>query len=121
VGKGYSSPERVGLLSPGQIIRRLTWRFTLLAAALGLVVGASISLTLNLEPTKLAMAIPLASLISGSCGAILGALFGLLGDGSTASIYRHHLNQGRYLLMIEGPENLVRWGQEVLGHYSAPV
>jgi hypothetical protein len=121
VGKGYSSPERVGLLSPGQIIRRIAWRFTLLAAALGLVVGTSMSLTLNFEPAKLAVAIPLASFISSICGAIVGTLFGLLGDGSTASIYRHHLNQGRYLLMIEGPENLVRWGQEVLGHYSAHV
>ena len=31
---------------------------------------------------------------------------------------QHLLNRGHYLLMIEGSEQLVRWGQEVLGHYS---
>jgi len=121
VGKGYSSPERVGLLSPGQIIRRIAWRSGLLAVAMGLVVSIGISLGFHLEPTKMTTAIPLAVLASGLCGAVIGALFGLLGDGSVASIYRHHLKQGHYLLMIEGPETLVRWGQEVLGYYSAHV
>ncbi|HEY9753112.1 MAG TPA: hypothetical protein V6C46_09170 [Coleofasciculaceae cyanobacterium] len=121
VGKGYSSPERVGLLSPGQIIRRIAWKSAALAVALGLSVSTVISFGLNLEPTKLAIIISSTVLVSGICGAVIGALFGLLGDGSTASIYRHHLKQGHYLLMIEGPENLVRWGQEVMGHYSAHV
>ena len=59
-------------------------------------------------------------ILSGICAAIVGGLFGFLGEGSTASIYRHHLNHGRYLLLIEGPEKLVHWGQEVLSNYSAP-
>jgi hypothetical protein len=43
---------------------------------------------------------------------------GFFGEGNTSSIYRHHLQQGRYLLMIEGPEHMVRRSKEVLSQYS---
>jgi hypothetical protein len=62
--------------------------------------------------------VPAVGIVSGFCGAVIGGLFGLFGEGTTVSVYRHHLNRGQYLLMMEGPEKLVRWGQEVLSQYS---
>lgn len=119
VGTGYSSPERVGLMQPSQIAVRKALIYALVSAIVGSAVSLVITFIGRVEVSLLAL-VPLVSLLSGVCGALLGALFGFLGEGSTASIYRHHLDQGRYLLMMEGPEQLVRWGQEVLSHYSAP-
>lgn len=119
VGVGYSSPERVGLKTPLHIACHKARSFGTVAACSGFVLSLVASLIFT--PGWNTAAVVLATtLLSGVCAAVAGGLFGFLGEGSTASIYRHHLNHGRYLLMIEGPEKLVHWGQEVLGHYSAP-
>jgi hypothetical protein len=119
VGEGYSSPERVGLRKPSQIAMRQARRLALQSALVGTTLGILVSLASQVGLHWFAVGVITGS-VSGGCGAIVGGLIGYLGEGSTASIYRHHLNQGRYLLMMEGPETLVRWGQEVLSHYSAP-
>ncbi len=119
VGEGYSSPDRVGLMQPTQIAIRKARSYAIVSAIAGSIVGLVIALCLKVSADFLILSIPL-WMLSGLSGAVVGALLGFLGEGSTASIYRHHLNQGRYLLMMEGPEQLVRWGQEVLSHYSAP-
>lgn len=124
VGEGYSNPDRVGLLEPMQIAAHKAMSMSLLSGSLGSVAGAVGILALHFgfgEPFNLGlvMIVPAIAIVGGFLGAVVGALFGLLGEGSTAGIYRHHLRRGHYLLMIEGPETLVRWGQEVLSHYSA--
>lgn len=119
VGHGYSSPERVGLMNPVQIVIRKAIVYAIVAGAIGSVV-VGITILVGQLGQDVIRILLIASLLSVVTGAMLGAVFGLLGEGTAASIYRHHLRQGRYLLMMEGPENLVRWGQEVLGYYSAP-
>ncbi|MBL1175390.1 hypothetical protein [Pantanalinema sp. GBBB05] len=123
VGQGYSSPERVGLMQPMQIATR---KATTLGGA-GLLIGVCVSVVLALfyelstqELTWLASMVGVGAIVGSLTGALVGVVSGLLGEGTTVSIYRHHLRQGRYLLMMEGSEKLVRWGQEVLSYYSAP-
>ncbi|MBW4695708.1 MAG: hypothetical protein KME27_28500 [Lyngbya sp. HA4199-MV5] len=119
VGEGYSSPERVGLRTPLQISVCKARRLGLFAMLSGVVLSLGVSLIIN-PGWNTALIVLATGMLSGLCAALVGALVGFLGEGSTASIYRHHLNQGRYLLLIEGPERLVQRGQEVLGHYLAP-
>ncbi|MBD2019441.1 hypothetical protein H6F43_04480 [Leptolyngbya sp. FACHB-36] len=119
VGEGYSSPERVGLMRPRQIAVRTARRLALRSTILGTVLCAAAALIWQQAGIHAGLVL-LAGVVSGVIGAIVGALIGYLGEGNAASIYRHHLLQGRYLLMVEGPETLVRWGQEVLHHYSVP-
>jgi hypothetical protein len=128
VGRGYSSPEHVGLLRPMQIARRKARAISLLAGTLGAIAGLMLLLTqgsgypdlqnLDLQDFRSLSIVPAFAIVSGFCGAVVGGLFGLFGEGTTVSVYRHHLNRGQYLLMMEGPEKLVRWGQEVLNQYS---
>ncbi|MGA7936139.1 MAG: hypothetical protein WCA35_21475 [Kovacikia sp.] len=120
VGEGYSSPERVGLMQPTQIAARKARSYAAVSSMVGAVVCLVVLLFGKIDPNLILIVVFSTGILSGICGGVMGALFGFLGEGSTASIYRHHLNQGRYLLMMEGPEQLVRWGQEVLSHYSAP-
>ncbi len=124
VGTGYSSPDRIGLLRPVQIAFRKAVFWGVLSGALGLVAGVAleilghtrISQLIDLNPRLLL--IPILGVICFAIGAVAGWFVGLLGEGTAASLFRHHLNRGHYLLMIEGSEQLVRWGQEVLGRYS---
>ena len=118
VGKGYSSPERVGLMSPLRIAVQKARSFGITAACSGVVLSLVASL-ITTPGWNTAVVVMTTGILSGVCATILGGLFGFLGEGSTASIYRHHLNHGRYLLLLEGPEKLVHWGQEVLDNYSA--
>ena len=124
VGTGYSSPDRIGLLRPVQIAFRKAVFWGALSCALGLVAGVALEILghtyvnqlIDLNPRLLLITI--LGVICFAIGAVAGWFVGLFGEGTAASIFRHHLNRGHYLLMIEGSEQLVRWGQEVLGHYS---
>lgn len=131
VGDGYSSPERIGLLRPLQIARRNAVALAIVAGSFGAVIGVLLMLSIATQqftqPTIAALqnqdsqnwlVVPAFSCVSGFLGAVIGALFGFFGEGTAAGIYRHRLKQGQYLLMIEGSEKLVRWGQEVLSQYS---
>ncbi len=120
VGEGYSSPDRVGLIGPLQIAHRQAQLFACHGAVLGFAMALGFLL---LGESPLGFVLLGAMAIAGVgavCGAVFGVLFGLWGEGSKANIYHRHLRQGRYLLMLEGPEALVRWGQEVLSHYYVP-
>lgn len=119
VGVGYTSPDRVGLIKPVAIALRMARRLGLNSAVLGSLLCVAVLLLWQIE-VNLVLIVVATGLLSGICGAIVGAIVGFLGEGSTVSIYRHHLRQGRYLLMMEGAESIVRWGQEILHHYSAP-
>lgn len=119
VGQGYSSPERVGLLKPTGIVVRKAMKHAIVSSVAGVCLGIGANFIWAFEE-DFAVILSICIVLSGFAGACVGALFGLLGEGTTASIYRHHLKQGRYLLMMEGSEELVRWGQEVLGYYSTP-
>ncbi len=123
VGTGYSNPEHVGLLKPMQLAARKARSLSLIAGTLGSIVGFLAFMVahveaFHLEQVRSLLLVPAFGIVGGFFGAVLGALFGLFGEGTTASIYRHHLDRGQYLLMIEGSERLVKWGQEVLSHYS---
>lgn len=131
VGKGYSSPEHIGLLRPVQIARRKSLSISIISGSLGTVIGCLVfvagatqafsTLTINAiqnaDPADW-LIVPAFGLSSGFLGAVFGALWGFFGEGTAAELYRHRLRQGRYLLMIEGSEKLVRWSQKVLRHYA---
>ncbi len=122
VGEGYSSPDRVGLLRPMQIAMRKAWNTSIFFGTIGSLIGFALALSLHFSEFSSPdlhhlLLLPAFGIVSGFCGAVVGGLLGLFGDGSAASIYRHHLNRGQYLLLMEGPEKLVRWGQDVLSLY----
>ena len=125
VGQGYSSPARVGLLEPMQIAVDQARRFLMVFATMGFLVGSALVLAFHLglihplgfNPLLL---IPGAVAIAAVLGGMVGGLIGLLGEGSTVGVYHHHLRQGGYLLMIEGSQQLVNLGEQVLKPYATP-
>lgn len=127
VGEGYSKPEWVGLVEPKRMARQRAKACAFLACILCSAVGFAMVALLHgkyevpfdLSHWMLALIIPGFALAGGALGAGVGALIGLVSEMGRLSIYRHHLKQGHYLLMIEGDETVVRLSQDVLGQYAA--
>ncbi|OLP19973.1 hypothetical protein BST81_02560 [Leptolyngbya sp. 'hensonii'] len=123
VGEGYSSPDLVGLLQPMQIAVRKARELSFLAGTLGSIAGLTSVVVLAAGlgfplTSTLVLLIPAGGIVAGFWGAVLGALIGFFGEGSTSGVYRHYLRQGRYLLMMEGPEKLIDWAHEILSNTS---
>ena len=123
VGRDFNPPEWVGLYKPMKIILAKASRLALLSSCVGSALSFIFLLTFKIPiPSPISvwwlLVILLAGAMSGLCGSLVGALIAFFGEGNTSSIYRHHLRQGRYLLMIEGPEQMVRRGKDVLSQYS---
>ncbi len=118
VGAGYSTPERVGLFSPSQLIQRRAIAMALSSTLIGATLASLLLVIGEVKGHPIFWLIS-TTLICGLCGAMLGALLGLWREAGKASIYHHHLAKGRYLLLLEGSGTLVSWGQEVLGSYTA--
>ncbi len=132
VGEGYSKPEWVGLVEPQRVARQRAKACAFLACILFSAVGFAMvgllhgkyEMPFDWSHWMLALIIPGFALAGGALGAGLGALIGMVSEMGRLSIYRHHLKQGHYLLMIEGDETVVRLSQDVLGQYAsakAPV
>jgi hypothetical protein len=127
VGEGYSKPEWVGLVEPKRMARQRAKACAFLSCILCSAVGfAMVSLlhgkygySFDLSHWMLALIIPAFAFVGGLLGAGAGALIGMLSEMGRLSIYRHHLRQGHYLLMIEGDETVVRLSQDVLGQYAS--
>ena len=107
VGKGYSNPDHIGLLRPMQIALRQARSWSLWAGTIASLLAFVLILAQshgysNLDSLKPLWLMPAAGVMGGFLGAVIGGLFGLFGEGTTISVYRHHLNRGHYLLMMEG-------------------
>ncbi|MBD2175637.1 hypothetical protein H6F42_01725 [Pseudanabaena sp. FACHB-1998] len=124
VGKGYSSPDSVGLFNP----TRTTWRYAkramlwsgALSSSLGIILHLLLKLQLpNLDwyQTLFVITSTLA-LIGMLLGAALGTLYGWFFKSSLSISCRNCLDRGQYLLMLEGSESLTRKGREILNSYT---
>lgn len=125
VGNGYSKPEWVGLTEARQFSRSRSracaFVGSLLTSAVGFALVGLFHTDLGLGlPLALALLVPACALGGALAGAGLGWLTSCFSEMGRLSIYRHHLSQGHYLLMIEGSEKIVRLSQEVLGQYATP-
>ncbi|PZO39058.1 MAG: hypothetical protein DCF19_15140 [Pseudanabaena frigida] len=124
VGKGYSSPDSVGLFNP----TRMTWRYAkrgmFWLGAISTVMGIILHLIFKLELPNLDWAHSLLAISSTSgligifIGGAIGTLYGWFFKSSLSISCRSCLDRGQYLLMLEGSESLTRRGREILDSYT---
>jgi hypothetical protein len=129
VGRGYSSPESVGLVEPG----RMAWKYArygmIVTGAVGVAMGVGFQIIVGLRSVQIffhmswsqtLLVVAIASGLVGSLiGALVGSLYGLFYKSSTSIACRNCLRQGQYLLLLEGSETLTRKGREILNNYLA--
>lgn len=121
VGKGYSSPEHVGLIEPRQIVKSCAFRGAALVGVLSATCGAiayqvdywrpffsRLIISAHLAYLQELVLIVLLSLLFGcAIGAVLGFFYGVFFQSSVSIACRKCLQRGQYLLLLEGSELLV--------------
>lgn len=125
VGKGYRDADAIGFAKPVNMAKR---RAFLTATATG-VIGAIFGLTFNLISGIQIFADNqiLTWIAAAFFGGISGALGGLLVGGGTGLIFesnesisfRSEIERGKFLILIEGDEALVRSAEQRL--YDIPT
>lgn len=124
VGKGYSSPDSVGLFNP----THTAWRYAkrgmfwvgVISTVMGVILYLLFSIKLpNLDWTQALLTIASTSgLIGIFIGGVIGTLYGWFFKSSLSISCRSCLDRGQYLLMLEGSETLTRRGREILDDYT---
>ncbi|MDX1978317.1 MAG: hypothetical protein SFT94_11660 [Pseudanabaenaceae cyanobacterium bins.68] len=120
VGKGYSSPEHVGLIEPKRIAQSCAFRTS---AVVAILLSTCAAVVWQVDQWRPLLARAMSSqlnhfqglmiwiglgLIFGSIlGAVLGFFYGVFFKSSVSIACRKCLKRGQYLLLLEGSELLV--------------
>jgi hypothetical protein len=124
VGEGYSKPEWVGLTESKAVARQRQRTHGFLGCLFGSALGFGLTGTYGalalLGGLPLVLLVPLGAALGSALATLVSWLASHFSSLGRLSIYRHHLQKGNYLLMIEGAEKIVKLSQEVLGQYATP-
>lgn len=129
IGKGYTTLENIGLAEPYAMAQRFAWRNLWRWFKIGAVVGILIYVLFQPKfPVwatyasygNFVLTVSLTALIAGGIGGLWGGIYGFW-RGNTTLIWREYLQRGKYLLLLEGSESLIRRGREILSSYQEPL
>lgn len=124
LGNGYKSADEYGLINPNQQAKSNAQRLSYWLLPFGFAAGYCFNLLTNIE------IIPAGGMINPIIGGLLGAVSGVLGglvvggsvgltvDSPDALIYRNRLNSGKYLIIFEGTEELVKQATNILRSFE---
>jgi len=121
LGKGYKSADEFGLIDPNEPARKQVKLMASWLIPFGFVAGYTFSLITGLDTFAWAGEIGnhaiggVLGAISGGLGSLLvGGGVGLIIGGGDAVPYRNRLNAGKYLVVVQGSETLIRKATAVL-------
>lgn len=124
LGNGYKSADEYGLINPNQQAKSNAQHLSYWLLPFGFAAGYGFNLLTNIE------IIPAGGIINPIIGGLLGAASGVLGafvvggsvgltvDSPDALIYRNRLNAGKYLIIFEGTEELVKQATNILRSFE---
>jgi hypothetical protein len=124
LGNGYKSADEYGLIDPNQQARKGAIREAYWLVPFGFVAGYAFNLLTGIE------ILPIGGLGNHLIGGLLGAASGALGaflvgggvgltvGSGDALPYRNRLNEGKYLIVVKGKEELTRQATRVLRSFE---
>lgn len=124
LGKGYKSADEYGLIDPNQQARKGVSQLIYWLIPFGFVAGYAFNLLTGIE------IIPANGIVNHIIGGILGAASGALGaflvgggvgltvGSGDALPYRNRLNDGKYLIVVKGTEELTHQATRVLRQFE---
>lgn len=125
LGRGYKSADEFGLIDPYAPARQQVKLMASWLIPFGFVAGYTFSLITGLNTFAWAGEIGnhliggILGAISGGLGSILaGGGVGLIIGGGDAVPYRNRLNAGKYLVVVQGSETLVRKATRTLKQFN---
>jgi hypothetical protein len=125
LGRGYKTADEFGLIDPNEQAKKQVKLMAIWLIPFGFFAGFGFSLITNLGTFAWAGEVG-DHVIGGLLGAIGGAMgsvvtgggVGLIIGGGDALPYRNRLNAGKYLVVVEGSENLTREATRVLRKFD---
>lgn len=124
LGKGYKSADEYGLINPEQQAIKGASRLTSWLIPFGFLAGFAFNYLTGIQ------ILPVGALGNHIIGGLLGAASGALGaffvgggvgltvGSGDALPYRNRLNAGKYLIIVEGTEDLTRQATGVLRQFE---
>lgn len=125
LGKGYKSADEFGFIDPNQKARKQAILMATWLVPFGFGAGLTFSFITNLDTFAWAGEIG-NHIIGGFLGAISGAMgsffvgggVGLVFGSGDALPYRNRLNQGKYLVIVQGADSLIRQATPILNQFQ---
>lgn len=115
LGRGYKSADEYGLIDPNETARKQVRLMASWLVPFGFLGGAAFNVITGLDTFAWAGEIgsPLIAGILGGLSGLLGSVFvgggvGLVVGGGDALPYRNRLNAGKYLIVVNGSDTLIR-------------
>jgi hypothetical protein len=121
LGRGYKSADEFGLIDPKQSAKKQATLMSFWLIPFGFIAGLGFSLTTGLNTFAWAGMIG-NHLIGGILGAIAGGMgsffvgggVGLTSGAGDALPYRNRLEEGKYLIIVKGEEELTRGASRLI-------
>lgn len=124
LGNGYKSADEYGLIDPNQQARKGSTRLAYFLIPFGFIAGFAFNVLTGIEIFSVAPLVNhvfggLLGAASGALGAyIVGGGVGLTVGSGDALPYRNRLNAGKYLIVVQGTEELIRQATRVLRQFE---
>jgi hypothetical protein len=115
LGRGYRSADEYGLIDPNEQARKQVRLMASWLVPFGFIGGSGFNLITGLDTFAWAGEIgsPLIAGVLGALSGLMGSVFvgggvGLVIGGGDALPYRNRINAGKYLIVVNGSDVLVR-------------
>ncbi|AFY48190.1 hypothetical protein Nos7524_2348 [Nostoc sp. PCC 7524] len=125
LGQGYKSADEFGLINPEKPARRQVNRLLTWLIPFGFIAGYAFNVLTSIEILPQATAFGnqlIAGLLGAASGAlgawVVGRLVGLTVGSGDALSYRNRLNAGKYLIIVQGNEGIIREATRVLRQFE---
>ena len=124
LGKGYKSADEYGFIDPNEQAKKGATRLSSWIIPFGFVAGYAFNLLAGIE------LFPIGGLGNHLIGGLLGAAAGAMGayfvgggvglsvGSGDALPYRNRLNEGKYLIVVKGTEELTRQATRILRQFE---
>ena len=121
LGKGYQSADEFGLSDPNQQARKGVKKLAYWLVPFGFVAGYVFNVLTGIELFSFtnSFAEHIIGGVLGAASALLGAFIigggvGLTVGSGDALTYRNRLNNGQYIIVVKGSDNLIRQSTKIL-------
>ena len=120
LGKGYQSADEYGLIDPAEEawkqIQRMAFWLIPFGFGAGFIFNSITGITIfQISPLGNHIVGGILGALSGAMGAFfVGGGAGIAFGAGDAVSYRNRLNAGKYLVVVRGPEKLIRQATEIL-------